>query len=471
LNKQHQADPRAGGKLSRKIRGGLFLLLLPLILKSSGLCEEVTSAPVLPDSAVSSESSEDDSLSALSPLTPEPIDFGADVINALAASPLGPVTDPNVDSVPPLDEPEMEAVEVPKEAENRLWRIRPYLKTGVTYDDNIFITNTNRTADIIYNVDGGFSFELGDYRDLYNNYLLLEYLASAFFFSNHSAQNSLDQSYSLLAQYRVTQLAIQLESKFQSLNGADRQVGAFTTRMLFFNALRFVYTHSEKTNIEFEINQSTSQYPEALSSYTTEAHLAFDYEILPKLRIGPEAVLGVNQVQDSPNRVYQTLNARVDYQIAEKLKLKSSGGIQLNEYTSGGEPMRLLPVFSVGFEYQILPKTSLSLNAYRNLQGSPSLAGQDYIATGAQLGLKQQFNQKISLGLAGGYENDTYVANMESVQASRVDNFCFIRPEISYSFMKYLNANFSYEYRSNASTLQQDSWFDNQVNLELSLNF
>ena len=459
-----------GTRFSRKIQFSLIFISFFVCLTNQGACEEVDAAILLPE-PFASNTYQDESLSALTPLTPEPIDFGSDVIDALAASPLGPVTDPNVDSMPPLDEPEMEAIEVPKEAENNIWRIRPYIKTGVTYDDNIFITNQNRTADIIYNVDGGFGFELGDYRDLYENYLLLEYLASGFFFSNHPAQNSLDQSYSLLAQYRITQLAIQLESKFQSLNGADRQVGAFTSRMLFFNALRFVYTHSEKTDLEFEINQSTSRYPEQLSSYTTEVQLAFDYEILPKVRIGPEAIVGINQVEDSPNRLYQTLNARLNYQIAEKLNLKASGGIQVNEYTSGGEPMRILPVFSVGSEYQLSPKTSLSVTAYRNLQASPSLAGQDFIATGAELGITQQFNQKISLSLTAGYENDTYVANSASVQASRVDNFCFLRPEVSYNFMKYLNANFSYEYRSNASTLQQDSWFDNQVNFELSLNF
>jgi hypothetical protein len=459
-----------GTRFSRKIQFSLIFISFFVCLTNQGACEEVDAAILLPE-PFASNTYQDESLSALTPLTPEPIDFGSDVIDALAASPLGPVTDPNVDSMPPLDEPEMEAIEVPKEAENNIWRIRPYIKTGVTYDDNIFITNQNRTADIIYNVDGGFGFELGDYRDLYENYLLLEYLASGFFFSNHPAQNSLDQSYSLLAQYRITQLAIQLESKFQSLNGADRQVGAFTSRMLFFNALRFVYTHSEKTDLEFEINQSTSRYPEQLSSYTTEVQLAFDYEILPKVRIGPEAIVGINQVEDSPDRLYQTLNARLNYQIAEKLNLKASGGIQVNEYTSGGEPMRILPVFSVGSEYQLSPKTSLSVTAYRNLQASPSLAGQDFIATGAELGITQQFNQKISLSLTAGYENDTYVANSASVQASRVDNFCFLRPEVSYNFMKYLNANFSYEYRSNASTLQQDSWFDNQVNFELSLNF
>jgi hypothetical protein len=406
----------------------------------------------------------------LVPLVPEPLDFGTDELEALAADSLGPVTDPNVDAMPPLSEPEMELVEVPEEAEDRMWRLRPYLKAGVTYDDNIFITNTNRTADIIYNIEAGFSFELGDYRNLQNNYLLLEYLATAFFFTDHSAQNSLDQSLDLSAQYRINQAALQFESLFRSLDGADRQVGAFTSRMLFFNALRLLYQYSEKTDLDFEVNQSTSYYPEQLSSYTWETRAAADYQVMPKTKIGLQGVLGLNQVQDSPDRWYQTLNARAAYDLTGKLVVKSSVGIQFNQYVGGGEPMRILPVFALGGEYRITPKTSFTLTAYRNLQASPSLVGQDYIATGGEAGIQQEFSENISLGVAAGYENDTYVANTTSVQASRVDNFYFFRPSLSYSFLKYLNAVLSYEYRANASNIQSNTWFDNRVNFELSLD-
>lgn len=430
-----------------------------------------TTSDLSPDFEAASNLPFEESLSTLSPLVPAPVDFGTDVINALAADPLGPVTDPNIDDVPAFGEPEIETVVVPKEAENRLWRIRPYVKTGVTYDDNIFITETNRTGDIIYNLEGGFSFELGDYRDLHNNYLLLEYLASGFFFTNHPAQNSFDQNLSLLAQWRVTQLAIQLESTYQTLNGADRQVGAFTSRSLFFNALRFVYTKSEKTDLELEINQSTNLYPDQISSYISEAQLSFNYKVQPKLSLGLQGIFGLDQAQDSPDQVYQILNARCSYDIAGKLVLKSSAGIQFIQYASGGEAMRIIPVFSVGAEYQLFQKTSLELNAYRNLQNSPSLEGQDYIATGFDIGLEQQLSQKIKIGLAIGYENDTYVANLADVNASRVDNFYFFRPGVSYSFLKYLDANFSYEYRTNASNIPQNSWFDNRLNCEFSLDF
>jgi hypothetical protein len=240
--------------------------------------------------------------------------------------------------------------------------------------------------------------------------------------------------------------------------------------MLFFNALRLLYQYSEKTDFDFEANQRTSYYPEQLSSYTWETRAAFDYKILPKTKIGLQGVLGLNQVQDSPDRWYQTLNARAAYDLTGKLAVKSSVGIQFNQYVGGGEPMRILPVFALGAEYKLTPKTSLALTAYRNMQASPSLEGQDYIATGAEVGVQQEFAEHLAFGLAAGYENDTYVANTTAVQATRVDNFYFFRPSLSYSFLKYVNAILSYEYRANSSNFEGDSWFDNRVNVELSLD-
>ena len=194
----------------RILRASIVALIF---LSASGevFSEEPHEDVPLPATENASEMGQADGLSALTPLMPA-ADFGTDVIDALAADPLGPVNDPNVDGMPALDEPEMGVIDAPKEAEDRMWRLRPYLKTGITYDDNIFITNTNRTPDIIYNVEGGFAFELGDYRNLENSYLLLKYLATGYFFTDHSAQNSLNQSVDFMSQYKIHQAALQLES-------------------------------------------------------------------------------------------------------------------------------------------------------------------------------------------------------------------------------------------------------------------
>ena len=69
-----------------------------------------------------------------------------------------------------------------REAANKKWLLLYNFSTGVTYDDNIFISNQHRVADEIFTVSGGFTLGLGDYRNLQENYLLAQYQLTGFFF-------------------------------------------------------------------------------------------------------------------------------------------------------------------------------------------------------------------------------------------------------------------------------------------------
>lgn len=437
-----------------------FLLYLLPVLRADTLPPEI-----------SPEANAEGSSVPLEPVLPSESPPTDEMLNSVEYADLVALPDPNVDDMPPMDGQEMELVDLPPEADDRMWRIRPIIAAGVTYDDNIFITNTNRVGDMIYNIDAGFSFDLGDYRNRSENFLMLQYLASGIFFGKYTSQNSFDQQGSFLGQYRFEHLSVQLDSTYQYLNGAQRQVGAFTTRTLFNNKLRFLYPYSSKTDLDFELRQNANYYPQNLSSFFYEASSGFNYELFPKTKIGLEGILGFADVQDSPDMWYQTLNTRASYLLTGKVAVKSSLGLQFNQYVSGGEPMRIIPVFSVGADYALFSKTNLRLLAYRNLQASPSIEGQDYIATGGEIGIDQNFSEKLLFGISSGYENDTYVANTEATDATRVDNFFYFRPKISYSFMKYVRSSVSYEYRANDSTLQQDTWFDNRWNFEVSSDF
>lgn len=441
-----------------------------LILIATGIAFTANPGPAQPPPPTQN-AAESDADFLLAPMQPAEPDAGFQTIEAATEYPIAPLPDPNVDDVPPLDGEQLGLIEIPEEADDRIWRIRPIVATGVTYDDNIFITNTDRKGDLIYNINLGFALEVGDYRTMESNFLLLEYLAEGFFFNRYASQNSFDQQASLLAQYRLNQLAIQFESRYQYLNGAEREVGAFTTRSLYFNALRFLFQYSEKTELSAEVSQAYNDYPNNLSSAQYEANFAFDYLLFPKTKLGLLTAVGLQPTEGSPDMWYQSLQARLDYRVTGKMFLNASGGLQLNQYVDGGEPMRAVPVFSLGCEYQLFPKTMLSLVGYRNLQSSPSLAAQDYIATGGEIGVAQQITEKLIFELSAGYENDTYVANVAKESATRVDNFYFARPAISYSFLKYVKATLSYEYRANDSTLQADTWFDNQFVFDLEGNF
>lgn len=463
------ADPRRGALERFRRMDALPPVLAALVLAVLATGVAVTTNPSLDLPPVKALQNFTNSVMGL--MKPAETYVGEDVVDSLAMDDMAPLPDPNVDDVPPLDGERLPAVQTPLDQEGGLWRIRPIFSAGVTYDDNIFITNSNRKSDLIFNFNAGLALEFGDYRNLQDNYLLLEYLATGYFFNRYTSQNSFDQAASLLGQYRFESLAVQAESRYQTLSGAERQVGAFTDRTLLFNALRTDYAYSEKTSLDAEVNQRSNYYPQNLSSYYYEGKVGFDYSIFPKTLIGLEGIFGLAQVQESPDMWYQTLNGRMDYAVTGKTVAKASGGIQFNEYVGGGEPLRLIPVFSLGAEHLLFTKTRLSLVAYRNLQASPSIAGQDYIATGGEIGISQEFASKFEIALSTGYENDTYVANTTRTDASRVDNFFFVRPTVSYNFLKYMKASLSYEYRSNNSDKNEDTWFDNKLNLELSARF
>ena len=74
---------------------------------------------------------------------------------------------------------------IPPEPARKLWRISPIFSTGVLYDDNIFLSNTNRVADVIWTISAGLSFELGDFRSESENYLIAQWLGSPIFYTDN----------------------------------------------------------------------------------------------------------------------------------------------------------------------------------------------------------------------------------------------------------------------------------------------
>ncbi len=349
------------------------------------------------------------------------------------------------------------------------WKISPIAAVGVVFDDNIYLSNTNRVSDIIWSVGGGLAFEIGDYRNLEENYLIAQWVGTGYFYSQNPGQNAFNQDASLLGQYRWNQLKGQLESSYQNITGPERQVGAFTTRQVISNTLRFTYDYTDKTSFEAEAGQTTQIFETYLNQYDYYGKLAADYKIFPKIKLGLEGVFGILAVEDSNLQYYQQVRLRGSYAVTGKIDLRMSVGVETREY-AGGDDMRITPVFSLGGEYRPFDGTSITLLGFRNVSGSSSVNDQDFIATGVTLGIKQRI-QKYTVGISAGYENDTYYGTTSDSETNRVDNFIFVRPTISYDFIEWLKVEVFYEYRNNDSTYVNNAFYDNRVGIELDAKF
>ena len=349
--------------------------------------------------------------------------------------------------------------------EQKKWSLQFRSRAGVAYDDNIFISNTNRVGDTILTVTGGVSFIYGDWLSKTENFLVADYEASGIFYVKNSNQNSLNQIATLMGQYRIERLTTQLRSQYLYLTGAQRDVGDLTTRNLINNSLRFTYDASAKTMLFAEGFANLALYKDFFNSYEFGAKTGAEYQILQKIRVGPEAVIGFLNVTDSPFQVYEQIRARATYTTTAKLSFEGSAGVEFRQFNSES---RTYFVFSLAAEYRPFDSSVISLRGYRTLYGSAGLQGQDFIATGIEFSLSQRFFHRFYLSVATGYENDEYIAIAENVQAGRIDNFIFIRPALAFAFTKWGSVSVFYEFRKNFSNEFEFAFYDNRVGAALS---
>ena len=341
---------------------------------------------------------------------------------------------------------------------------------GVIYDDNIFLTTENRVADVIWTLSAGLAFELGDFRGTTENYLSAYWLGIPVIYTNNPEQNAFNQSAALSAQYRWNRLVARLQSNFAITTGANREVNTITKTKSFSNSLRFQYDYSDKTSFDLSGSQVATLQESFENTNQYEIKVGMDYQLFPKTRIGVAGVGGVLDSASEPLQYYQQALVRIYYSATGKLGVKLNGGVEVREFAGGGDN-KMSPIFGLGVEYHPFDGTSLSVTGYRNVVGSNAVAGQDFTATGFEISAEQRFFQKFIAAVSFGYENDVYFSTGNAPPTDRVNNYVYVRPRLSYSFVKWLSASAFYEYRQQNSTEANNAFYDNRVGMELALRF
>ena len=385
-------------------------------------------------------------------------------------NPGGPLAAP---TPPPANElVPSEKKNVIEEATAKLWRLIFTIGAGVFYDDNIFISHTDRKADTVFTLDGGFAFEIGDYRQQVDNYLIAKYLVTGYLFTRNTGQDSADQDAVLRDQFRFSNFTFQNQVNFDYLNGSDRTVGTFVTRYLLDGSFKLLYDVSPKTQLFAQFEQISSIYRAELSSYEYIGRLGMDYSITPKIKLGFQGVVGDIVQQNGPSGLYGQGQLRAAYQYTEKLTFRGAAGFEVTSY-SNSDLIKVTPVFELGADYRPFVDTTFSLTAFRKIFASPLYVGQYFTGTGVNFTVDQKFLQRITAEITVGYEHDSYnsTGGSGSVNIGRTDNYVYVRPSITYNFRQWLSATVYYEYSRNSSTLSPQSFYDNRVGGQISFTF
>ena len=393
------------------------------------------------------------------------------------STPIGPPIEfnPQLNEVPqPAPANELvpsEKKNVIEEAAQKLWRLILTFQTGVYYDSNIFISENNAKGDTVFQVAGGFTFEIGDYRSQTNNFLKLKYLATAYFYADRSNLNGVNQDFVLNGQYRFSRLTLQSNIAFSYLNGPDRLAGTFTDRYYIDSLFRALYDLTDKTQLHAEFEQISSLYPSQFDSFEYIGRLGADYLITPKIKLGVEGVIGSLHIESGGESFYGQGRARAAYKFTEKLIFLASAGFEVRNYGSR-DYVKATPVFDLGVQYSPFVDTTLGLTAFRRIFASPVEVGQVFTATGLQASVGQRFFQRFGTSVFFGYEHDSYNASgANAINLQRTDDYVYVQPNISYEIGDWFTVNVYYQYSHNDSSLHGASFDDHRVGMRAIFAF
>jgi hypothetical protein len=352
------------------------------------------------------------------------------------------------------------------------------------WDDNIFISHTNKVSDYYFAIEPQITLGVGDIAGHNTSYLRLDYMPSAILFVDHSDQDAFNQLIHLEGGHSFGRLTLSLSQDVALLESANLNSFSDTTGLwantdasgptrmnIFYTRLRASYDLTGKMFLQAEFDSPTYFYPNNISDYTISGGLYLYYNWLPKLSVGIGGTFGYTWVDDpSTNQSFEQINLRLNYEVTAKLALYASGGVEFRQF-DGNRNTYDSPVFELGVSYHPFEGSYLSLAAGRRIYASGYLEDQDFGATYVAGRFQQRLFHRVYLGLGAGYEHSNYFATDRDVSATRDDDYWFIEPSVDVLITRWLSAGVYYLHREDSSNDDLFSWEDNQVGVRATLRF
>jgi len=352
------------------------------------------------------------------------------------------------------------------------------------WDDNIFISHTNRVSDYYFAIEPQITIGVGDIEGRNRSYLRLDYLPSAILFVDHSDEDAFNQLIHLEGGYHWTRLTLTFSEDIALLESANlsgffdttglwanTDASAPTRMNIFYTRLRATYELTPKVYLQGELDSPIYVYPDHISDYTIAAGLYVYYNVTEKLSLGIGGTFGYTWV-DAPttDQTFEQVNARLAYQYTSKVGVWASAGVEIRQF-NGNRDTYDSPVFEVGATYNPFSGTFLTLAAGRRIYASGYSPNQDFGSTYVVGRVQQRLFRRLYLGLAAGYENSDYIATDRDVSATRNDDYWFIEPSADVLITRWLSAGVYYLHREDSSNQDFFTWDDNQVGVRATVRF
>jgi hypothetical protein len=376
----------------------------------------------------------------------------------------------------------------------------PRFTAGMTYDSNIYIASSNPQADEIWSFWPGLQMVAGDrqsmaefrldQRDLLSlsplafitipsqnwpgTILTLDYAPRANFYTHQSKNNGVDQFLTLNTLFPLAKLILGVKQVYTYQNTQVIEAGELTPQTVFNTALTSGYQISSRSSVQANLRRNSYSYEASnligYADYSNDNW--FGYQFSERLNLGGGATFGYVNVQDDTSQTYQQVLGRALYQLAEKVALDTSFGVEFRQFSTGTSGT-VEPIFNITGSYQWRPTTSFRLNAHRWDQASVTY-GYNYLQTGFSGGVRQQFLQRYSVDLSGGWDTyaySSYEGVPQSIASRNDNNYWWVRLGFDFRFNPFLKTSVFYQYRQQNYDTGRGGFTDNQIGLSATYGF
>jgi hypothetical protein len=366
----------------------------------------------------------------------------------------------------------------------RRFHYRLALTIRGVYDDNIFLSHTDRVSDYYFAIEPMLTLGVGDIEGRNENYLRLDYMPSIILYVDHSDDDAVNHLILLEGQYRFSRLTLTLAQEVAILDSANLNSVADTTGLLanidaggrtrlnlFTTRLRANYDLTGKLFLSGEFDAYVYDYPDFISSWMVSWGAYINYNVSPKLTLGVGGTFGLDFVED-PNvdQTFEQVNFRLNYQATGKLGVSASVGVEFRQFDNHRGD-HVSPVFELGAIYRPFDGTTITLTGGRRILNSGFFENQDFATTYIVGRVQQRLLRRVYLGVAVGYENSDYFATTTGVDAFREDDYWFVEPSVDVLITRWLSVGAYYLHRQDCSNIDFFSFYDNQVGVRATFRF
>ncbi|MEM7144036.1 MAG: outer membrane beta-barrel protein [Verrucomicrobiota bacterium] len=341
------------------------------------------------------------------------------------------------------------------------------------YDDNIFISSTDKVSDFIFRITPIVGFGAGDTVLREDSYVSVLYSPTGEIFTDNSDQNSFNQDLLLAVGYRFHKLKISYLGRYETLSDATADVGDRFDRRIYSNFLELAYDLSPKTRLIARGDAYNVKYKDRVDiersdEWSVDVLLEYDLTDKTKLALG----YGYGTLDVTPSSSIQRFHrglVEAEWSFSDKITFLGTGGVEFRDF---GASNATTGIYDLGFDYRLREGTEFGLRSYRRVEASAFTVDQDFVATGVNASFRQRLGRRWAFLLDAGYEWANYEdISGESEGPDRRDKVFYVRPSLAYSLREWMTFELFYRYEEDDSNFADFDYDNNQFGAQIRMEF